>query len=70
MNAGNQWIRHSSECAQAWSQPRWHLQLLPSPRAWVHAQLPGTVPAAVAVSSAVTYAVTTAGAHLPAGHGA
>ena len=75
MAPGKNWIRRSSECALAWSQPRWRLQLLPSPRTWVHATLPGIVPAAmvpamIAMSTAVTQAVTTASAHLPPGHGA
>ena len=70
MAPGKNWIRRSSECALAWSQPRWRLQLLPSPRTWVHATLPGIVPAAIVVSSAVTHAVTVASAHLPSGHGA
>lgn len=69
MAPGNNWIRRSTECAQAWRQPRWRLQLLAAPKSWVHATLPGIVPAAIAVSSAVTHVVTTASAHLPAGHG-
>ena len=70
MVPGKNWIRRSGECALAWNQPRWRLQLLAAPKTWVHAALPGILPAAIAVSTVVTHAVTTASAHLPSGHGA
>ncbi len=74
MVPSHHWIARGTECAQAWRQPRWRLQLLPSPRSWVHANLPGIVPTAVAVSTAMTFvvvkAVSVAATHLPAGHGA
>jgi hypothetical protein len=47
MNTHSSWTRGNSECAQAWRQPRWRLQLLPAPRSWVHATPPGIVPAAM-----------------------
>ena len=66
----NNWIWRSTECAQAWRQPRWRLQLLAAPDSWVHARLPGIVPAAVAVTTLFTSSVSAAAARLPAGHGA
>lgn len=64
------WITRSTRCAQAWREPRWHVQMLPQPGSWVHARLPGIVPAAVAVTTVVVTAATVASTHLPAGHGA
>jgi hypothetical protein len=52
------WIARTTQCAQAWRQPRWRAQMLPSRRSWLHASLPGVVAASVAA------------VRLPSGHGA
>ena len=69
MAPGNNWIQRSTGCAQTWKQPRWRLQLLETHGSWVQATLPRIVPAAIALSSVMSHAVSTASAHLPAGHG-
>jgi hypothetical protein len=69
MAQGN-WIRRSSKCAQAWREPRWRPLLLGAPQTWVHATLPGILPAAIAVTTVMSHAVTAASLHLPPGHGA
>jgi hypothetical protein len=69
MISGSNWIRRSSECAVAWREPRWRPLLLGAPKAWVHATLPGILPAAIAVTTVVSHAVSAASTHLPAGHG-
>jgi hypothetical protein len=70
MTSTSHWIARSTRCAQAWRQPRWHVQMLPSPQSWVHSTLPGIVPAALAVTTVVVKAVSVAAVHLPSGHGA
>jgi hypothetical protein len=70
MVVSNHWIARNTKCAQAWREPRWRLQLLPTGHNWLHATLPGILPAAVAVTTVVVKAVSVAAVHLPPGHGA
>jgi hypothetical protein len=57
------WISRTTRCAQAWREPRWRLQLLPSQHSWVNARLPGIVPPAVIVMAG-------AGVPIAVAHGA
>ena len=51
MTAGHSFIFRTTECARQWREPRWHPQMLPSPRTWLRSALPGIVPAAVIVGA-------------------